>query len=131
MRYGSSGMRASGGFTLIEVLIALTVAGIALASVIKITGQYAGNLAAVQERVYGHWVAMNQVTRMQLEQKWPEAELKKGEARIANVPVFWRTAVFDTSYERVRRIEVQVFRHEDDDEFVARLNSYTGRESNW
>ena len=131
MRNGSFGKRASSGFTLIEVLIALTVAGIALASVIKVTGQYAGNLAAVQERVYGHWVAMNQVTRMQLEQKWPEAGLKKGEDKIANVPVFWRTAVFDTSYERVRRIEVQVFRHEDDDEFIARLNSYAGRESNW
>ena len=121
----------SRGFTLIEVLIALTVAGIALASAIKITGQYAGNLAAIQERVYGHWTAMNRVVDIQLRQKWPETGLKRGEDSISGVPVFWRAAVFDTSYERVRRIELQVFRHEDDEEYMTRLNSYIGRESSW
>lgn len=123
--------RAEGGFTLIEVLIALTIAGIALASVIKITGQYAANLATVQERTWGHWIAMNRIVETQVTQKWPDTELTRGESKFNDVPVYWRSSVFDTNFERIRRLEVQVFRHENDAEFITRLNSYIGRESSW
>ena len=51
--------KINSGFTLIEVLIALTVLAIALTAVIKATEDNSRNALTLQNRIVSQWVAMN------------------------------------------------------------------------
>lgn len=54
------------GFTLIEVLLALTVIAIALTALIKATGANVANTQRLKEKTISHWIAMQGVTMVQL-----------------------------------------------------------------
>lgn len=55
-----------GGFTLMEVLLALTVIAIALTALIKSTSQTVVNTARIKDKSISHWVAMQGVAAIQL-----------------------------------------------------------------
>ncbi len=48
-----------GGFTLLEVLVALTILGIALAALVKSGADHARNTVYLQERTMAHWAGQN------------------------------------------------------------------------
>lgn len=123
--------RGNSGFTLLEVLVALVVAAVALSASIKLIGLYAGNSARIQERLYAHWAASSVLVNSQLLEPWPDTETADGEIRFAGRDWFWRKAVTDTPYPGVRRIEVQVFFDEKDQDYVTRLTGYSGENSPW
>lgn len=47
------------GFTLLEVLVALTILGVALAALVKGGADHARNTAYLQERTFAHWAGQN------------------------------------------------------------------------
>ncbi len=51
--------KINSGFTLIEILIALTVLAIALTAVIKATEDNSRNAVTLQNRIISQWVVMN------------------------------------------------------------------------
>lgn len=54
------GSRSSNrGFTLLEVLVALTVLGVALAALVKTGSEHARNTSYLQERTLAHWTGQN------------------------------------------------------------------------
>lgn len=54
------------GFTLVEVLLALTVIAIALTALLKATAQNIENTHRIKEKTISHWVAMQGVSMIQL-----------------------------------------------------------------
>ena len=123
--------RVESGFTLLEVLVALVVAAVALSASIKLIGLYAGNSARIQERLYAHWAASSVLVDSQLLEPWPDIETSDGEIRLAERDWFWRKSVTDTPYPGVRRVEVQVFFEEQDRDYITRLTGYLGENSPW
>src|SRR5690606_11830649 len=53
------------GFTLLEVLVALTVLAVALAALVKTGADHARNSAYLQERTLAHWAGQNLLTEFQ------------------------------------------------------------------
>ena len=53
------------GFTLLEVLVALTVLAVALAALVKTGADHAHNTAYLQERTMAHWAGQNLLTEFQ------------------------------------------------------------------
>lgn len=51
--------RNNRGFTLLEVLVALTILGVALAALVKGGADHARNTAYLQERTLAHWAGQN------------------------------------------------------------------------
>ena len=49
----------SGGFTLIEVMVALAIAGLSLAAVAASVSQMVDAASAMQQRTYASWIAQN------------------------------------------------------------------------
>lgn len=62
---------AAGGFTLIEVLVALTIVAIALGAGIKAAGALTDNTQRVADVVSAQWCAENQLTGMRLSRLTP------------------------------------------------------------
>ncbi len=53
------------GFTLLEVLVALTVLAVALAALVKTGADHARYTAYLQERTLAHWAGQNLLTEFQ------------------------------------------------------------------
>ena len=103
------------GFTLLEVLVATTVIAVALAAIIKTTGSGTANAAYLRDKTFAHWVAMNQMTELQLEQTYPSLGKKSGEEEMANRTWYWSREVKTTPDEDIRRVEISVRLESDKD----------------
>jgi general secretion pathway protein I len=114
------------GFTLLEVLVALAILAIALAAVIKTTTENVENTRYLRDRTLAHWVAMNVLTEIHVQKKWPSLGKKEGTAMMAEREWFWIVKVSETVDEELRRLDVQVFYHREDEEPVALLVGFVG-----
>ena len=101
-------IRASRGFTLLEVMVALAVLAIALAALIKGVGENSANAAHLRDRTFAHWVGMNVVAEQRLSGEWTE-KVKRGEEEMGNHTWYWRSTVSETFDEDVRRLDVEVY----------------------
>lgn len=59
-------LRSQRGFTLIEVLLALSIIAIALTALLKATAQNVANTQRLQEKTISHLIAMQGVSMVQL-----------------------------------------------------------------
>ena len=116
--------QTSRGFTLLEVLVALAVLTIALASTIKVTADQAINTEHLRDKTLAHWVAMNQIAELQLTQEWPPTGKKEGSEEMGLHEWHWLRLVTETPDARVRRVQVDVFREPDDQSPVTQLSSF-------
>lgn len=58
--------RKNSGFTLIEVLLALTIIAVALTALLKSIAQNVENTHRIKEKTVSHWVAMQGIAMVQL-----------------------------------------------------------------
>ncbi|MET0044159.1 MAG: type II secretion system minor pseudopilin GspI [Candidatus Thiodiazotropha sp. 6PLUC3] len=112
------------GFTLLEFLIALAILAIALSSIIAVASNQSLNVAYLRDKTLAHWVAMNQITELQIANQWPATGTKKGDEEMGLKKWYWQREITKTPDDRVRQIEIRVFRNKDDENSVTRLVSF-------
>jgi len=115
------------GFTLIEVMVALVVAAIALSAIVTEVARDLDNAVKLRDRTFAHWVAMNKVAELQAGRHWPTAGETKGDAEMADQDWYWLLKVIETDDKDVRRIDVEVRQQRDDATPRASLIAYLGR----
>ena len=107
------------GFTLLEVLVALAVASIGLAGVIKVAGGNAYNAQQLQNKTLAQWVALNQITELRVTKQFPAVGQAKGDAEMAGRKWYWqqttKVAPFSlpSIQKTLRQIEIDVYLDED------------------
>jgi general secretion pathway protein I len=120
--------RNHGGFTLLEVMVALAVLAIALAALIKGVSANSANAAYLRDKSFAHWVGMNVVAEQQLAGEWKEKGVKRGEEEMGNHTWYWSAKVSETFDEDVRRLDVEVRANEERDASpLATLVAYLPR----
>jgi len=101
----SSGNR---GFTLIEVLIAVSIAALGLTAVATAISQMVDTGAVIRERTYASWVAQNKIAELRLANVVPEVSESSGEVEFANIEWAWSANVSATGVENLFRVDVSV-----------------------
>lgn len=114
------------GFTLLEVLVALLVLGIALAAVIQSVASQADNTAYLQQKTLAHWVAQNRLAEMQIQGIWAIGEQTDTAEMGAHI-WYWRSNIETTPDPDLRRVEIFVTAEEDSKDPLAHLVGFLGQ----
>ena len=99
---------AGGGFTLVEILIALAVLAIAITAAGHSMGAAVDTTAALRERMLARWVAEDRLAEIELKNEWPALDTKEGDAEMGGRKFHWIQKTEATPYSRMRRVEMSV-----------------------
>jgi len=100
--------RGAAGFTLVEILVALTVLAIALTAAAHSLGAAIDTTVALRERILARWVAEDRLSELELRGEWPALDTKEGDADMGGRKFHWIQETSVTPYARMRRVEVSV-----------------------
>ncbi len=96
------------GFTLLEVMVAVAVIGLALTAITASISQMIDAASTMRMRTYANWIAQNRIAELRLAAQAPEIGASNGEVEYANADWVWRAEVSETGVEDLYRIDVSV-----------------------
>lgn len=96
------------GFTLIEVLVALSIVALSLTAIVASIGQMIDSGNAMRERTYAAWIAQNRITEIRVSPTLPEPGTNTGTVEFANAEWTWRTVIVEAGIPNLYRIDVSV-----------------------
>lgn len=99
---------AQRGFTLIEVMVALAVAALALGAVAAAISQMVESATAMERRTYASWIAQNRIAEMRLANVVPEVSEDSDQVEYAGREWTWHATVSETGVENLFRVDVEV-----------------------
>ncbi|MBX5463218.1 MAG: type II secretion system minor pseudopilin GspI [Steroidobacteraceae bacterium] len=100
--------RRSGGFTLIEVLVALAIVTFGMAALLSTLSSSADSIAYLRDKTLAEWVALNRIEEVRLALRRPTKGESEGEAEMAGRRWRWRQEVNETEIKGMMRIDVSV-----------------------
>lgn len=118
------------GFTLLEVMVALAIIGIAMAAAITTVSTSVYNAAGLQERTFAHWVAMNKMTELQIKKEFPAFRTTTGSTILAEHEWYWTQEVIkgDPAVDKlIREVQIQVRTNEEDEFPLITLIGFVGK----
>lgn len=101
----------SGGFTLIEVLVALVIVAVGMSALMGALSSSAKTVTYMQDKTFAEWVALNQIANVRIvlqKGQIPATGNTTGDIDFANRSWHWRQEVIDSQVPGIRRIDVKV-----------------------
>jgi general secretion pathway protein I len=119
-------LRKLGGFTLLEILIALAIFGYAAVGLISQVSNYQLAQVNASQKIIAHWVAMNQLAETRLKKEWPNTGVTRGSVEMAGsleepITWYWLQTVSKTTEKELRQVEVEVRLEEKDENSTSRF----------
>lgn len=107
---GRARLKKQGGFTLIEVLVALIVVSFGIVSVIQVTSQHVSNISELEKRMLASWVASNHIAEIRHNAKVERIRSGADTERVDMGGHTWRSRarLQDTEVEKVFLLTVEV-----------------------
>lgn len=115
----------SGGFTLIEVLVALAIISIALLASLRVAGGGTNSVAELRARLLAGWVAENVLAEQRARGVWLSPGTQSGLARQGGIDFVWREEIVATPNARFRRVDVRVYAARDESHALAHLVGFS------
>jgi len=119
--------RQARGFTLIEVLVALAVLAVVMASIARSTSQTAMTTLDLQQQTLAGWVAANVIEQVRLRDPWPVVGRRQGQTIMGRDQWYWQLEIKGTEEPRMRRLEVVVYADTRREQPIASLTGFIGR----
>jgi len=95
-------------FTLVEVLVALTIVSVAMLAALRAVGSLTQNSQELRLRTFAQWTAENRLAQMRIQAEWPNVGSIRYECVQGNVELTCREEVFQTPNPSFRRVEMSV-----------------------
>jgi general secretion pathway protein I len=114
----------SRGFTLIEMLVALTILAIALAAVQRAVSGSLDNAYQLKLRLLASWVADNRLAELRATRMMPPPGESSGEEPQAGIAFHWKALVSTTPNPYVERVEITVTESANDPHTLATQVGY-------
>lgn len=118
--------KASAGFTLIEVMLALSIFTLAALAALQVASGHIRNISLIEEHTLATMVASNRLAELHSLQQWPPQNDASGQVEMAGRDWFWEQQVVETVTDGLREVTVIVRTEEGGDE-SASLSGYLGR----
>jgi general secretion pathway protein I len=99
----------AGGFTLVEVLVALMVVAMGLAALMVAVSGTARTSGYLRDKTLAQWIALNRLSEVRLNLNKFADSTDKGELEFANRKWHYDTRYFDTSIASMKRVVVRVW----------------------
>lgn len=96
MRCSPTRRRAT-GFTLIEVMVALSIFALAGTAILKAASEHLSSIGQIESVTFANWVASNRLNQLQLETTWPPKNNVKGNMEMADRTWYWKQTVTKTN----------------------------------
>lgn len=112
------------GFTLVEVLVALTIVSIALLAALRAAGQGTNNVEALRLRLLAGWVAENRLAEHRARRDWLPLGVQRGTERQGGIDFAWREEVISTPHPLFRRVDIFVYAAQDNSQALARQTDF-------
>ena len=117
------------GFTLLEMLVALTVIAVVGLAVSSAIGNVVSQTYTLEQRLVAHWVAENHLARVRLARIGDTEALPTGREteRVRMSGRTWRIhrEIRETTHPWLRRVEIEVFEVADGDD-IGPLDTLVG-----
>lgn len=116
------------GFTLIEVMVALTIIAISLGALLSTSGSQASSATYLKQKTLAHWVAMNEMSELIMKHTFPDLGDKQGDAEMAGHTWYWTRTTKATEDKKARQVEITVYSDREREDSLTRLIGYATRE---
>lgn len=115
------------GFTLIEVLLALSVFSLAGLALLNTADTHFNSLNNLEDKMVADWVAANQLVEVNLDATWPPKNNKNGKVEMASREWLWQQKVVKTTDDDMREVTIEVRLDEKDDLPITSIKTYVSK----
>ncbi len=109
----------SPGFTLVEVLVAMTIVAVSLLAALRVATQGTQHVGELQARMFAGWVASDRLAEHHARGDWLPVGVLTGAQRQGNLELGWREEVSSTPNADFRRVDIFVFKSAQPAHFLA------------
>jgi general secretion pathway protein I len=99
----------SRGFTLVEVLVALTLVALGLTALMVAVSGTARTSGYLRDKTIAQWIALNRLTQVRLMVNKLGDNQDTGQLDFAGRKWHYDTRYFDTQFQSMKRVEVRVY----------------------
>jgi general secretion pathway protein I len=100
---------SSRGFTLVEVLVALTVVALGLTALMVAVSGTARTSGYLRDKTIAQWIALNRLTQVRLMVNKLGDNQDTGQLDFAGRKWHYDTRYFDTQFQSMKRVEIRVY----------------------
>ncbi|MFV2004616.1 MAG: type II secretion system minor pseudopilin GspI [Gammaproteobacteria bacterium] len=115
------------GFTLLEVMVALTIIAISLGALLSSSGTQASSASYLKQKTLAHWVATNELTQIRISKKFPNVGDTKGSTVMANFEWYWIRTTKKTEDKNALEVTFTVYADKDYEKNLTSLIGYATR----
>lgn len=101
--------KSAGGFTLVEVLVALMIVAMGLAALMVAVSGAARTSGYLRDKTLAQWIALNRLSEVRLNMNKFGQNTDTGELNFAGRTWHYDTRYFDTSIPTMKRVVVRVY----------------------
>lgn len=119
-------LSVNAGFTLIEILVAMTIIAVGVSALVASAGGSAWRADYLREREFGRWVASNELTLLQVLPAWPDVGTKNTEVEMGETLWFIKTRTQAVADPDLRRVDVEVRKDKEAENYIYVVTGFVG-----